>query len=396
MNIAEIIGRSDTLFERDVQSHCDNIASAIRGARVLVLGGAGSIGKEVAREIFRRDPAALHVMDISENNLVELVRDLRSTLGYTSGETRFLPLDMGSPEAAAFFDSQPPYDYVLNLAAMKHVRSEKDEFSLMRMIKVNILDTGDTLRRARTSGARKYFAVSTDKAKNSANLMGATKRIMEDVLFADDGATKVSTARFANVAFSDGSLLHSFRQRLMLRQPIAAPRDVRRYFMTGQEAGLLCLSALVLGESREIFFPKLSPDTQLTTFAQIARLFLASQGYEAVEVASEEEARRRVAELSGERRWPCFFNVSDTAGEKPFEEFYSESDRTDMDRFRDIGIVMLPPGGVDRTRLERFLRAIQDVRGKGRWTKMDLVRAIQDGCPDLSHLDSTRFLDEKM
>lgn len=396
MNIAEIIGRSNTLFEHDVETHQDCIAEAIRGARVLILGGAGSIGKEVTAEIFRRNPAALHIMDVSENNLVELVRNLRSKLGYTTGETRFLPLDMGSREAQAFFASQPPYDYVLNLAAMKHVRSEKDEFSLMRMIKVNILDTGDTLRRARTTGARKYFAVSTDKAKNPANLMGATKRIMEDVLFADESATSVSTARFANVAFSDGSLLHGFRQRLMLGQPIAAPRDVRRYFMTGEEAGLLCLSALALGNSRDIFFPKLNSDTQLTTFYDIACRFLASQGYEAVEVASEDEARNRVHELSRRKQWPCYFSMSDTAGEKPFEEFYSESDCIDTNRFKDIGVVIQPAGAVDRLRLDRFLQQVALLRNKGHWTKVDLVTAIEDACPDLSHLNAARFLDEKM
>jgi FlaA1/EpsC-like NDP-sugar epimerase len=396
LNIAEIIGRSNILFEDDVAVCHDRISDAICGARVLVLGGAGSIGKEVTSEIFQRNPAALHVMDISENNLVELVRTLRSTLGYTSGETRFLPLDMGSREAEAFFNSQPAYDYVLNLAAMKHVRSEKDEFSLMRMIKVNILDTADTLRLARLGEARKYFAVSTDKAKDPANLMGATKRIMEDVLFVDENATKVSTARFANVAFSDGSLLHGFRQRLMLRQPIAAPRDVRRYFMTGQEAGLLCLSALTLGESREIFFPKLDSDSQLTTFSDIARRFLASHGYEAIEIASEEEARGRMEELSRQKRWPCYFSVTDTAGEKPFEEFYSETDRTDMGRFHDIGVVKRSAAEVDRTRLDRFLQSVGALRSAGAWTKRDLVTAIQDACPDLSHLDSDRFLDEKM
>jgi FlaA1/EpsC-like NDP-sugar epimerase len=396
LNIAEIIGRSSTLFERDVEAHHDHISDAVCGSRVLVLGGAGSIGKEVTAEIFRRNPAALHVIDISENSLVELVRHLRSTLGYTSGETRFLPLDMGSREAEAFFNSQAAYDYVLNLAALKHVRSEKDEFSLMRMIKVNILDTGDTLRRARASGARKFFAVSTDKAKNPANLMGATKRIMEDVLFVDESITKVSTARFANVAFSDGSLLQGFRQRMMLGQPIAAPLDVRRYFMTGREAGLLCLSALALGESREIFFPKLDSTSQLTSFSDIARRFLASHGYEAVEVTSEDEARGRIGELSRQKRWPCYFTASDTAGEKPFEEFYSETDKTNMNRFQDIGIVMRPIDGVDRVRLDRFLERVAALRSEGIWTKADLIAAIQDACPDLSHLDAERFLDEKM
>jgi FlaA1/EpsC-like NDP-sugar epimerase len=335
-------------------------------------------------------------MDVSENNLVELVRSLRSDLGYTSGETRFIPLDMGSCEAEAFFNSQPAYDYVLNLAAMKHVRSEKDEFSLMRMIKVNILDTKDTLFRARSTGARKYFAVSTDKAKNPANLMGATKRIMEDVLFIDEDATKVATARFANVAFSDGSLLDGFRQRLILSQPIAAPRDVQRYFMTGKEAGLLCLATLGLGGSREIFFPKLNPTTQLMTFSELARRFLASNGFEAVEVNSEDEARARVRELRAQKRWPCYFSLSDTTGEKAFEEFYSETDRVDMGRHQDIGVVTRQDNGIDKQSLNKFINDIDAWRRRGSWTKADLVGAIRDACPELTHQDVGRFLDEKM
>jgi FlaA1/EpsC-like NDP-sugar epimerase len=213
LNNKQLIGRPNQLFVSDISRFEKDITEKIEGKRLLVYGGAGSIGKEVVKQIFKRNPAALHVIDISENNLVELVRDLRSTLGYIDGETRFLPLDMGGIETAAFLGSQPPYDYVLNLAAMKHVRSEKDEFSLMRMIKTNVIDTAVTLQSAKEMLAEKYFAVSTDKAKNPANLMGATKRIMEDILFSRSGKREcaVSTARFANVAFSDGSLLHGFR-----------------------------------------------------------------------------------------------------------------------------------------------------------------------------------------
>src|SRR5882672_3680590 len=223
MSINNIIGRERPLFTDDIMRNDQALSDTLKGARVLLFGGAGSIGKEVAAQVFVRSPAALHVIDVSENNLVELVRDLRSSHGYIEGETLFLPLDMGSLEAAAFLSTQKPYDYVLNLAAMKHVRSEKDAYSLMRMIKTNVIDTANTLDLAQSMKAKKYFAVSTDKAKDPANLMGATKRIMEDVLFSTDGVTAVSTARFANVAFSDGSLLHGFRQRLMRRQPLTAP-----------------------------------------------------------------------------------------------------------------------------------------------------------------------------
>ncbi len=399
MNVNELIGRERHLFAGDIAAHEARIVDALAGARVLVYGGAGSIGREVVLQIFRRNPAALHVMDISENNLVELVRDLRSSIGYMAGETLFLPLDFGGIEAAAFLASQPPYDYVLNLAAMKHVRSEKDAFSLMRMIKTNILDTRATLLSACRGGARKYFAVSTDKAKNPANLMGATKRIMEDVLFGESeaGKTDVSTARFANVAFSDGSLLHGFRQRLLARQPISAPRDIRRYFVTGPEAGELCLASLILAGRREILFPKLDAELSLLTFSEIAVRFLRANGYEPFEVGSEDEARDSAADLIAKGKWPCHFFVSDTPGEKPFEEFYADDDKVDFDRFAGIGVIATPALSADaHSRYGRFLKTMDDLRAHGRWSKADLVAAIQEACPELSHVVGQRSLDEKM
>ncbi|MDE2184683.1 MAG: polysaccharide biosynthesis protein [Alphaproteobacteria bacterium] len=397
MNVRDIIGRDRALFAQDVSHHGKLLSDAIRGSRVLLIGGAGSIGKEVAAQIFCRGPAALHIVDISENNLVELVRSLRSSVGYIEGETLFLPVDMGGIEFRSFVDSQQPYDHVLNLAALKHVRSEKDAYSLMRMIRTNVLHTRDTLAFARGGKARKYFAVSTDKAKNPANLMGATKRIMEDVLFREDGHTTVSTARFANVAFSDGSLLHGFRQRLALRQPISAPRDVRRYFMTGEESGLLCLCSLALGRSREIFFPKLDAEMSLLTFSAIAVRFLESEGYEPVEVSSEEEARAKAIELIPRRKWPCYFFGSDTSGEKPFEEFCSNDDAVDWSRFEDIGVITAPPlTASQEARLDGFLSIVTRAIDRGNWTKAELVRAICDACPDLSHVDTGKYLDDKM
>jgi len=397
MDILEIIGRSRGLFHEDIQRHSAEVGEALGGARVLLIGGAGSIGKEIGKQLFQRHPAALHVVDLSENNLVELVRDLRSSLGYGAGETLFLPLDMSSIEMRAFLSAQKPYDFVLNLAAMKHVRSEKDEFSLMRMIQTNVLATLETHRHACATGARKYFAVSTDKASNPANLMGATKRIMEDVLFERDGRTLVSTARFANVAFSDGSLLHGFRQRFMARQPLSAPRDVRRYFVTGEESGLLCLASLVLGGQREIFFPKLNAGLDLLSFSTIAERFLQAQGFEAVPVASEEEARARVGELAARRRWPCYFFDSDTSGEKPFEEFHTAGDAVDWARFADIAVIAAPRlGPGEAARVAGFIAAIEGFRARGSWNKAELVAAIAEACPDLDHVDTGRFLDQKM
>ena len=397
MNIRSLIGRDRSLFDRDVARHAAAIDDAVAGKRVLVVGGAGSIGREVCREIFRRDPAALHVIDISENSLVELVRSLRSVEGYIAGEVRFLPLDVGSVEARAFLAAQPAYDLFLNFAAMKHVRSEKDEFSLMRLIKVNVLDTLETLERASAQGTAKYFAVSTDKAQSPANLMGASKRIMEDILFGFAGGMTVSTARFANVAFSDGSLLHGFRQRLQLGQPLSAPSDVRRYFVTGEEAGLLCLASITLGRDREIFFPRLDAGEDLLSFADIAVRFLEASGFEPVFVASEDDARGCAAELIGQRKWPCFFFASDTSGEKPFEEFHAPGDRIDWSRFVDIGVIARDaPEPAIVARAAAFVATVEDLRRAGCWDKPALVAAITAACPDLDHIETGRTLDNRM
>jgi FlaA1/EpsC-like NDP-sugar epimerase len=398
MDAARLIGRERGLFAQDIAENKTTLSDAISGARVLIYGGAGSIGKEVVAQVFRRNPSALHVIDISENNLVELVRDLRSSLGYIDGETMFLPIDMGGVETQAFLATQKPYDYVLNIAAMKHVRSGKDAYSLMRMIDTNVLNTVETLRHARSGGARKYFAVSTDKAKNPGNLMGATKRIMEGLLFErTDSATTVSTARFANVAFSDGSLLHGFRQRLLQRQPISAPRDIRRYFVTLEEAGHLCLASLVLGKEREIFFPKLTTALLPLSFSDIAIRFLAAHGYDAEQVDSEDEARGRVEELISRGKWPCYFFDSDTSGEKPLEEFYSDDDDVEFDRYADIGVIRSPlPSVQDGQRLARFLNRVHQLREKAAWSLDELTTELYMACPELAHIRTGKFLDERM
>ena len=263
MSILKLLGRSKPLFDDDISDQNEKLKDLVQKSRFLVIGGAGSIGQAVTREIFKRNPLSLHVVDISENNMVELVRDIRSTLGYIDGEFKTFAIDCGSIEFEALMRSSKTYDYVLNLSALKHVRSEKDPFTLMRLIEVNVLNTIKTIKMAEAQGTKKYFCVSTDKAANPVNMMGASKRIMEMFLMRESETIEISTARFANVAFSDGSLLHGFNQRFAKRQPISAPNDVRRYFVTPQESGELCLMSCLLGQNRDIFFPKLSEELRL-------------------------------------------------------------------------------------------------------------------------------------
>ena len=291
MNILNLIGRTEPLFTEDLSSCKKQLEKEVSSSKFLVLGGAGSIGQAVTKEIFKRNPLKLHVVDISENNIVELVRDIRSSLGYIEGDFQTFALDIGSVEYDALIEADGQYDYVLNLSALKHVRSEKDPYTLMRMIDVNIFNTQKTIQQSIRKGVKKYFCVSTDKAANPVNMMGASKRVMEMFLMKQSENILISTARFANVAFSDGSLLHGFNQRIQKRQPLVAPNDIRRYFVTPQESGELCLMSCIFGENRDIFFPKLSEHLHLITFADIAVKYLSLLGYSPYICSSEDDAR---------------------------------------------------------------------------------------------------------
>ena len=395
MSVLELIGRQQPLFDADIAREEATLWELVRGGRFLVIGGAGSIGQAVTREIFKRRPMALHVVDISENNMVELVRDIRSTLGYIDGDFRTFAIDCGSREFAALMAAGQGYDYVLNLSALKHVRSEKDPFTLMRLIEVNVLNTIATIAQARAGGARKYFCVSTDKAANPVNMMGASKRIMEMFLMRASESLPISTARFANVAFSDGSLLHGFNQRFAKRQPISAPNDVRRYFVTPQESGELCLSSCLLGDNRDIFFPKLSEQLDLTRFSDIAVRYLESLGFEPCECASEDEARDRAAELIAAKRWPVYFFASDTTGEKDFEEFYTGAETLDMARFENIGVIKNAPE-YDEAKLAHFLATIDRLRAQPTWDKPELVDLFNHMIPEFQHKETGKYLDGRM
>ncbi len=305
--LLNVIGREKELFEDDLRCQDEALKTVITSSSFLVIGGAGSIGQAVVKEIFKRKPVKLHVVDINENNLTELVRDIRSSLGYIDGNFKTFALDVGSIEYDAFIEKDGKYDYVLNLSALKHVRSEEDPYTLMRMIDVNILNTDKTIKQSILKGVKKYFCVSTDKAANPINMMGASKRIMEMFLMRRSSEIEISTARFANVAFSDGSLLYGFNKRIEKNQPIAAPNDVMRYFITPQESGELCLMSCIFGNNGDIFFPKITDSFNLISFYDVAIKYLAHLGYEAYECDSEDEARELIKTLPQDGKWPCLF-----------------------------------------------------------------------------------------
>lgn len=395
-SILKLIGREKELFTTDINNKEQELKEVVSNSRFLVLGGAGSIGQAVTKEIFKRNPKKLHVVDISENNLAELVRDIRSSLGYIDGDFKTFALDIGSVEYDAFIKADDgQFDYVLNLSALKHVRSEKDPYTLMRMIDVNIFNTDKTLQQSIDSGVKKYFCVSTDKAANPVNMMGASKRIMEMFLMRRSLDINISTARFANVAFSDGSLLHSFNQRIEKRQPIVAPNDIKRYFVTPQESGELCLMSCIFGENRDIFFPKLSENLHLISFADIAIKYLEQKGYAPVLCDNEDEARKLAKTLPGQGKWPCLFTGSDTTGEKDFEEFFTDAEVLDMQQFNSLGVIKNEPT-FNSELLTEFQNTIEAMRDARAWDKQSIVDLFFKMIPDFGHKETGKYLDGKM
>jgi len=391
----KFIGRSDHLFTDDICNHDTMLSKIICRSSFLVIGGAGSIGQAVTKEIFKRNPKKLHIVDINENNLTELVRDIRSSFGYIDGEFKTYALDIGSIEYDAFIKSDGKYDYVLNLSALKHVRSEEDPFTLMRMIDVNIFNTDKTIRQSIDNGTKKYFCVSTDKAANPINMMGASKRIMEMFLMRRSLDINISTARFANVAFSDGSLLHGFNQRIEKEQPIAAPNDIKRYFITPQESGELCLMSCIFGENRDIFFPKLSKALHLVSFSDIAIQYLKDKGFEPYLCNTEDEARELIKTLPEQGKWPCLFTKSDTTGEKDFEEFYTDKESLDMDRFENLGVIKNLPQ-YDENQLNNFEDTISQLKSSMSWDKKSIVNEFFKMIPKFGYHDNGKYLDGKM
>jgi FlaA1/EpsC-like NDP-sugar epimerase len=392
-----VLGRTTSLFADDVRTSTPRIAAAVRDARVLVTGAAGSIGSAFVKELSRHRPAALTLIDLDENALVELVRDLRSGVETGDVELNTLAIGLGSREFEHYVRHAAPVDYFVNFAALKHVRSERDPQTLMRLLDTNVLALERAIAALLTRGRPKLFSVSSDKAVRPANLMGASKRWMERILASHSGASSVGSARFANVAFSRGSLLEGFLRRIAKRQPIAAPSDVQRYFISSLEAAELCLLACFAGEDREVFVPRATGDLAPVGMVDVARIVLNAFGLEPERFASADDARRsNLLKQANPTRWPCYFHDSSTSGEKALEEFVGAKETVDAARFSAVDVVTLEQRAHDAARLADANERLARLRESETWRKDDIVEIVRIAVPELEYVDRGRSLDERM
>ena len=395
--IAEhITGRSESLFREDLLKHQDQLVYEIKGKAVLVIGGAGTIGSSFIKALLQYRPERLVVVDISENGLTELTRDLRSTFGLHIPENyKTYPVNFGEPVFHRIMNEQGPFDIVANFAAHKHVRSEKDHHSVSALIENNVIKAERLLKSLLKSPPAHFFCVSTDKAANPVNIMGASKKIMEEVIMAYSGLFPITTARFANVAFSNGSLPDGFILRVMKRQPLSAPMDVKRYFVSPEESGQICLLACILGKSGDIFFPKLE-EHQMMTFSDIAVKFLESMHLKPFYCQSEEEAKDVASRLTADStQYPVYFFKSDTSGEKAFEEFFTLNEDVDLTSFEALGVIKNAPKKT-MEEIERITSLLKSLVSQPETTKVEIVRVLSQIIPTFDHIETGKNLDQKM
>ena len=391
-----VTGRSQSLFGFDLAHRQQDLNDAVKDRSVLVIGGAGTIGSAFVKALLPYKPSRLFVVDTNENGLTELTRDLRSTSGqYIPADYKTYPFNFGDKVFEKMYRHEGPFDIVAHFAAHKHVRSEKDRYSIEAMIENNVLRTHRLLQLVAEKPPQRFFGVSTDKAANPVNVMGASKKLMEEVLLAYTNSIPITTARFANVAFSNGSLPDGFLQRLAKRQPLSAPADVQRYFVSPQESGQLCLLACLLGSPGDIFFPKL-PVSHMKTFSQIAIDLLAALGYLPLYCQSEEEARQLAQAWTPDSpAYPVYFFTSDTSGEKPYEEFYTSTETIDLSTFESLGVVKAR-ARYSLAAIQNFLQDLEQGFDKEEFTKNDIIRLLTDILPEFSHLETGKGLDAKM
>ena len=395
--------RPESMFKADIEANAEVLTREIKGKKVCVIGGAGSIGSSFIKAVLRFEPASVVVVDLNENGLAELVRDVRSTNGlYVPDEFRCYTLNFADPIFERIFREEKGFDIVANFSAHKHVRSEKDRYSVQALIENNDIKAKRLMDLLKVYPPKHFFCVSTDKAANPVNIMGASKRIMEDLVMAYNRYFKVTTARFANVAFSNGSLPDGWIHRLQKKQPLAAPSDVRRYFVSPEESGQICMLACILGRGGEVFFPKLGED-QMLTFSSICDDFVKANGLEKDECSSDAEAKKKASAInsslfthhSSQVKYPVRYFTSDTTGEKAYEEFYVPGEKIDMERFKALGVVC-QTSRHDMEEVDGFFDKLEEIFAKEDFTKAQVVEAIKEFIPNFEHEEKGKNLDSKM
>ena len=390
-----LLGRSKSIFEKDFLLYKKKILDEVIKSTVMVVGGAGSIGAAVVKLLVSLKTKKILIVDISENNLVEVVRDIRSSNINLSSEIETFSLDCGSEEFKKMFLNQKKIDYLFNFSALKHVRSERNVYTLKRLIDLNVITSVNMFSLAERMNCKKYFCVSTDKATDPINMMGASKLLMEKALFSKKKKTKVSTARFANVLFSDGSLLYGFERRLTKQQPLAVPTDIKRYFVTPKEAAQLCTISCFIGKDKEIFFPKTGKKFKDISLLELSNNYLKQKGFEPKAFYSEASAKKSIKNLIQAGKWPCFYFKTDTTGEKKLEKFYAEHESVILDRFQNIGVVKKTSSDKD-FKWNSFEKAYNKFKSLNTWNKVILVNIFKRHLSNFNHSEKNKNLDEKM
>tara|TARA_B100000989_G_C19515972_1_gene461658 strand:- start:770 stop:1951 length:1182 start_codon:yes stop_codon:yes gene_type:complete len=389
----EIFPETKQFLQKDIKSFEKKINKIIQKSSFLILGAAGSIGRAVTVEVFKKNPKKLHIIDINDNNFIELVRTLRSKVGYISGEFKTFSIDINSKNFLKFISQNNKYDYVLNFSAMKHIRSEKDIYSLMRMIEVNISNTILLAEIFSKYKVKKFFSVSSDKAVNPKSIMGASKRYMELIMLESSKKVKISSARFANVSFSDGSLLDGFSKRYEKSEPFSAPNNIKRYFISHQQAANICLISCLFGKNREIFFPKI-PVNKMHFFSDIAKKFLKIKGYKILNCRSENQARKSIKYIN-KKKWPCYFFNSSTEGEKEYEEFYYNYETKYLNLYKDLGVVKYR-NNQNYNFIKPFKKFYKSMILSKKLNRDQIINFIQKHIKDLNYNKQNKNLDQIM
>lgn len=390
-----ITKRKTSLFEKDIEANAAILSEKIIDKSVLVIGGAGTIGSSYIKALLKFKPRKLFVVDTNENGLTELTRQLRSDANiFVPEEYRTYPMSFGDPVFMKMFLAEGPFHIVANFAAHKHVRSEKDKYSIEAMLENNVFKAKEFLDVLMVHKPEHFFCVSTDKAANPVNVMGASKKLMEEVIMSYSRDLQITTARFANVAFSNGSLLAGYIERLFQNQPISCPNDVQRFFVSPEESGQICMLACMLGQSGDIFFPKLTAE-KMVYFKDITLDFFKASKRPIIECHSEEEAKK-IALTTGEGDpYPVYFFKSDTSGEKLYEEFYTEEDEVDLDSYNSLGVIKNAKQ-LELEHIEKALLDLKDLMNSGGYDKSSIVNVLKKYLPNFEHIETGKSLDQKM